>query len=113
MYHTFNLQRVGKNSISGKHVKLMIDNTTAVFVINNMGTCHSPRCNSIAVQIWEFCKLHNVTWLTAAHIPGSSNVIADRECRQFHSEHTEWMIDPKVLNKALDTLNFKPKIDLV
>ena len=26
-------------SLSGKHVKLMIDNTTAVAVINNMGTC--------------------------------------------------------------------------
>lgn len=104
--------RCFQNSISGKHVKLMIDNTTAVSVINNMGTCHSPRCNSIAVQIWEFCKLHNVTWLTTAHIPGSSNVIADRESRQFHSEDAEWTIDPKVLNKALDALNFKPKIDL-
>jgi len=84
----------------------MIDNTTALSVINNMGTCHSP--------IWEFCKLHNVTWLTAAHIhaPGSSNVKAHRESRQFHSENTEWMIDLKVLNKALDALNFKPKIDL-
>ncbi len=50
----------------------MIDNTTAVSVINNMGTCHGLKCNKIAVQIWEFCKLHNVTWLTAAHIPGSS-----------------------------------------
>ena len=101
-----------QNSISGKHVKLMIDNTTAVSVINNMGTCHSLKCNEIAVQIWEFCQLHNVTWLTAAHIPGSSNVTADRESRNFHSEDTEWMINPKLLNKALDALNFKPEIDL-
>ena len=90
----------------------MIDNTTAVSVVNSMGTCHSSKCHSLAVQIWEFCKLHNVTWLTAAHIPGSSNVTADRESRQFHSEDTEWMIDSKVLNKALDAHNFKPKIDL-
>ena len=38
-----------------KHVKIMIDNTTAVFVINNMGTCHSNKCNSIGIKIWEFC----------------------------------------------------------
>ena len=35
--------RYFQNSISGKHVKLMIDNITAVSVINNMGTCHSPK----------------------------------------------------------------------
>ena len=49
----------------------MIDNTSAVSQINNMGTCHIEECNSFAVQIWEFCVSHNITWLTAAHIPGS------------------------------------------
>ena len=101
-----------QSSLSGKHVKIMIDNTTAVSVINNMGTCHSDKCNSIAVQIWELCMLHNITWLTAAHIPGSSNCRADKESRDFHSEDTEWMIDPTLLGKALDALNFKPEIDL-
>ena len=85
----------------------MIDNTTAVSVINNMGTCHSDKCNSIGVKIWEFCMSHNTIWLTAAHIPGSSNYRADKE-----SEDTEWMIDPTLLGKALDALNFKPQIDL-
>ena len=67
------------SSLSGKHVKIMIDNTSAVFQINNMGTCHSEECNFLVVQIWEFCISHNIPWLTAAHIPGSSNVIADGE----------------------------------
>ena len=32
-----------------KHVQIMIDNTIAVGVINNMGTCcHSESCNAIA-----------------------------------------------------------------
>ena len=44
-----------QSSLSGKHVKIMIDNTTAVSVINNMGTCHSDKCSSIGVKIWEFC----------------------------------------------------------
>ena len=101
-----------QSSLSGKHVKIMIDNTTAVSVINNMGTCHSDKCNSISVQIWEFCMLHNIIWLTAAHIPGSSYCRADKESRDFHSEDTEWMIDPTLLGKALDALNFKPDIDL-
>ena len=99
-------------SLSGKHVKLMIDNTTAVAVINNMGTCHSVDCHSIAVQIWEFSMLHNITWLTAAHIPGSSNVRADNESRHFLSQDREWMLNPSLLGRALDTLKFRPKIDL-
>ncbi|CAH3141967.1 unnamed protein product [Porites evermanni] len=57
----------------------MIDNTTAVAAINNMATCHSPECHSLAVQIWEFSISHYITWLTAAHIHGSLNVRADRE----------------------------------
>ena len=101
-----------QTSLSGKHVKLMIDNTTAVAVINNMGTCHSTECNSIVKQIWEFSILHNITWLTAAHIPGSSNVRADAESRHLRSQDTEWMINPTLLSNALDTLNFKPEIDL-
>ena len=29
------------SAIAGKHIKVMVDNTTAVFCINIMGTCHS------------------------------------------------------------------------
>ena len=56
--------------------------------------------------------LHNIIWLTGAHIPGSSKCRADKESRDFPSEDTEWMIDPTLLGKTLDALNFKPQIDL-
>ena len=99
-------------SLSGKHVQLMIDNTTAVASINNVGTCHTPECHSLAVQIWEFSISHDITWLTAAHIPGSLNVRAEREPRHFHSQDTEWMINPTPLRNVLDTLDVKPEIEL-
>ena len=57
----------------------MIDNTTAVAVTSNMGTCDSTECHSIAVQVCEFSISHNITWLTAAPIPSSLKVKADRE----------------------------------
>ena len=47
------------SSFSGKRVKIMIDNTSAVSQINNMGICHSEECNSLVVQIWEFCISNN------------------------------------------------------
>ncbi|CAB4034632.1 Transposon Tf2-6 poly, partial [Paramuricea clavata] len=72
-------------TIQGKHVKLMIDNTTAVAVINNMGSCHSRACHSVGCQIWQFCVEYNI-WLTAAHIPGAKNVLADKKSRHFQSQ---------------------------
>ena len=65
------------SSLSGKHVKIVIDNTSAIAQINDMGTCHSDECNSLVVQIWEFCISQKTSWLTAAPIPGTSNVVAD------------------------------------
>eukprot|EP00794_Sanderia_malayensis_P020896 gene20895-22947_t len=98
------------HEIGGKHVKIMIDNTTAVAVINNMGTCHSVSCNSIPCEIWQFCET-NVMWLTAAHIPGTENIIADRESRNTNID-TEWMLNPKVLFEVLHDIPFSPTIDL-
>ena len=100
------------SSLSGKHVTIMIDNCFAVSQINNMGICHSEEFNSLVVQILEFCISHNITWLTAAHIPGSSNVIADGESRHFHSQDTGWMLNSELLTGALKTLNFQPEIEL-
>ncbi len=103
--------RLFHSTIQGKHVKLMIDNTTAVAVINNMGTCHSRDCHSVARQIWQFCANNNI-WLTAAHIPGSQNVLADRESRHFQSQDKEWKLNSISLQNALDALKFQPEIDL-
>lgn len=99
-----------KHSLSGKHVKLMIDNTSAVYIINNMGTSHSDNCHSICVAIWEFCMTHKI-WLTAAHLPGALNVVADKESRRSYSD-SEWMIDSNILQKSLSDLDFTPEIDL-
>ena len=88
----------------------MVDNTTAVAVMSQMDTCHSDDCNSAVVKLWRFCSEHGV-WLAACHIPCISNVIADRESRDFHRQDVEWMLNPKVLKKALFTLDFHPNTD--
>ena len=70
------------DKVSSQHVKVLIDNTTAVSCINQMGTCHSEKFNCIVIEIWEWCIQHDV-WLTAAHIPGTVNIIADQESRNL------------------------------
>ena len=75
------------NTISGKHVKLLVENTTAVTTINQMGTCHSWLNNQLAHKIWLWCIDHRV-WLTVTHIPGKENTEADTESR-FSRRETE------------------------
>ena len=75
---------------SHTHIRIMTDNSTAVSVINHMGTSHSHSCNSMAKKIWEWCIERNI-WLSVAHIPGKDNSVADFESRRNQKE-AEWML---------------------
>ena len=89
-------------TLNNKHVRLKIDNTTAVAATNNMGTNHSVKCNKVASDIWSWCMAKNI-WISAEHIAGKCNKAADRQSREINT-NTEWMLNPTLLNKALDKL---------
>ena len=90
----------------------MMDNTTAVACVSKMGTSHSVQCNAVTKEIWQFCIKHNI-WLSAAYIPGKTNIEADEESsRENRDQDTEWMLNPDILSDALDRLDVKPEIDL-
>ena len=97
-------------TISNKHVKLMVDNTTAVSCLNQMGTSHSHECNELTQKIWQFCISHNV-WITTVHIPGKDNTGADAESRKNRRE-TEWALNTDIFNSATHMVNVYPDIDL-
>jgi len=65
-----------------KHILIKSDNTTTVAYINHMGGSQSEFCNDIAREIWEWCISRSI-WLSATHIPGTSNTEADLESRHF------------------------------
>ena len=96
--------------VQGKHVKLLVDNTTAVSTINQMGTCHSRVNNHLSQQIWLWCIDHAV-WLTVAHIPGKQNTEADRESRLPRRE-TEWSLQKSIFDAAVKKLDVTPTMDL-
>ena len=98
------------SSLHDCHIRLMIDNTTAVAVINHMGTSHSDPLNKLTTQIWLWCIPRNI-WLSAAHIAGKCNIQADLESRHSVTE-TEWMLNNTLLSNALSELDFTPEIDL-
>ena len=96
-------------SVCDTHIRLMIDNTTAVAVVNHMGTSHSDTLNKLGKKIWLWCIASNI-WINAAHIGGKSNEWADLESRQYKTE-SEWMLNTSVLSRALLDLDFMPEID--
>ena len=49
--------------------------------------------------------------MSAAYIPGKTNIEADEEPRR-ENQDTEWMSNPDILSDALDRLDVKPEIDL-
>ncbi len=71
---------------------------------------HNDRLNTMAVETWEFCMSHKVR-LTAAHLPSSSNVIADKESRHVYREG-EWRLNPSSVQSAMTKFKFTPEIDL-
>eukprot|EP00794_Sanderia_malayensis_P010499 gene10499-11598_t len=93
-----------------KHIRIMTDNQTTVAYINHMGGTKSATCNNIAITIWNFCIQQNC-WISAAHVPGVDNTIADNKSRKFH-DNTEWQLLPKHFDTITNSLNFMPTVDL-
>ena len=97
------------NKKSDIHIRLRVDNTTAMNIINKMGSSHSNYCNRLVKEMWECCIARQI-WLSAAHIPGSLNFIADFESRHV-AKASEWRLNPTELGNALHILGFVPEID--
>lgn len=96
--------------LTGKHVKVMIDNVTALSDINHMGTSKSNIRNALTKSIWLWCCERNI-WLTAVHIPGVDNVVADQQSRITNTS-TEWSLNQQIFHDAISRLGFTPDIDL-
>ena len=80
------------SDVLNKHIRILSDNTTTVAYINAMGGIRSNKCNEIAAEIWAWCSARQNVWISAAHIPRSVNVDADKESRNA-LESTEWSIN--------------------
>lgn len=89
------------------HIKS--DNTTAIAYINKMGGVRSEQCRTVGFQIWNWCE-HRHIWLTASHIPGQDNSVADSLSRNFSSS-VEWELNQGIFEEICQQFG-KPDIDL-
>ncbi len=64
------------------HVHLRVDNRTTVAQVNKMGGTRSIQLLEITQDLWNYSLSKNII-LTAEHLPGVDNKIADWESRNF------------------------------
>lgn len=84
----------------GVHLKFELDNKTAVSYTHQMGGSQSAVCDALARKIWNWC-IPKTIWLSAVHIPGPSNVVADSLSRSPLFDH-EWMLSRQTFQKLFD-----------
>jgi hypothetical protein len=90
------------------HIALKLDNTCAIHYINNQGG--TVEClNDLAKDMWLWCKSRKLT-ITASHIPGVDNKLADFNSRNF-KDNTEWSLKKEVFNLIINHFG-KPDVDL-
>lgn len=83
-------------------VLVLIDNTTAVAYINNLGGTVSPKATEIAKQLWMWCLERNIM-IRAQYLPGVENVRADRESRVM-LDRSDWMLNQHIFQRIQDQL---------
>ena len=93
---------------SNVHIRLMIDNTTAVAYVNGMGG-RKPLCNKITRKIWAWCIEKNI-WISAAYLTSKENVVADKMSRISH-HNSEWSLNMDIFEQITDIFG-KPTLDL-
>lgn len=91
------------------HVRLKLDNSTAIAYINNMGGIRSHALDLLSRSLWEWCIPRNL-FVSAQHIPGKSNCTADTLSREF-SSNLEWALDLAIYDQLIH-MTFDPDIDL-
>ena len=92
-----------------KHIRVMMDNNTAVAFMNIMGGVRSDLCGDIAFDIWQLAAEQQLC-ISAAHIPRSGNVIADKISRMFERS-SEWKHTEGLFKQIVGTFG-KRDIDL-
>ena len=105
----FSLKIFAKDMFN-KHVRIRVDNMTALHCINNMGSCKNVELNKIAKDIWLFA-IERKLWLSTEYVASENNQ-ADEPSRNVKNMDTEWMLDRKCFLKIIDQLGFKPTVDL-
>ncbi|MCG7869756.1 MAG: hypothetical protein JAY74_25725 [Candidatus Thiodiazotropha taylori] len=96
--------------VTNSTVLIATDNSSVVSYLKKQGGTHSP---SLCMEVWDtllWCNQEGIN-LLVRHIPGKSNILADRLSRLSKPIATEWTLDQTICNLILSMTGF-PNIDL-
>ena len=96
-------------TLTGKHLMLHIDNTTAIRCLDKGGSTSSRQCNHHAELVHRYAWNREITFVTR-YCPTKLNIRADRTSRAF-STSGEWTLNPILAEYIFAQLG-KPDIDL-
>ena len=91
---SFAIKRSTKNRLC-VHVRLRMDNTSAVVCLNPLGGTRSLVLSNLALALWT----RNI-FLSAEHIAGNLNVSADWESRNF-LDSSNWKLCPEIFRSLM------------
>ena len=81
------------------HVRLRMDNVSAVAYINRLEGTHSLILSNLALAFWEWALKRNI-FLSAEHLSGALNVSADWESRHF-VDSSDWKLCPAIFRSLM------------
>ena len=87
-------------SLHQRIIQVASDNTTVCAYINKLGGTRSWDMFAITWHLFAFCRKNKVV-LTARHVPGVMNLVADQLSRSQQTLHTEWSLNPKIWKVAV------------
>ncbi|KAG1133897.1 hypothetical protein G6F38_013197 [Rhizopus arrhizus] len=91
-------------NIQNTNLLIRTDNTTSLSYINKQGGTRSLSLMTLAIDLWKYCLKHQIH-LTAQHIPGVENNIADRESRKIFYKN-QWRIHPTAFQTLQQQFGF-------
>ena len=82
-------------------VYLYMDNVSALTYINKKGGVQSRPLTTPAKECWGWCMERAIV-LSAEHLPGCLNIIADEESRHMR-DRWDWKLHPGLFQRIVET----------
>ena len=99
-----------ERQFTNSHLLVQTDNTTVVCHLNKGSGCHSLTQHKLIKEMLLWCHHRNIT-LTARHLPGKLNCVADQLSRAKQILPTEWTVRQAIV-EAIKQVWETPHIDL-
>ena len=80
-----------------------MDNMAAVAHVNKMGGTKSDDLIEVAKELWDFCLTNQITHMSAEHLPGLLNQVANEQSRVY-KDSSHWKLEESTFHQVVRLL---------